>query len=154
MLFLFLLDSCACLGLWFSCLMSTFAPSLVCYCCCGSAVVALTRGDMSAWVPGLIAATRLIVFLCYSLIDSLDSRGIPTGTQRQTNLGGQSITDARVTAQHSCWLRFSGNACVCVLYESVSVWKTLLIVPSLSVLTGIFCQSPSTCFDVILSITV
>lgn len=102
-------------GLWYCCLMRRGSPysGLVGFCCCASAVAALTRGDMSVWVPGLIAATGPIVFLCSTLIDSPRSRGIPTGTQRQTNLGGQSITDARVTAQRSGWLRISGNVGVC-----------------------------------------
>lgn len=62
----------------------------------------LTRVDVRLCVPGLIAATWLIVFLSSPRIDFPDSGGIPTGTQRQTNLGGQSITDAKVAAQPSC----------------------------------------------------
>lgn len=76
--------------------------------------------------PGLIAATGLIVFLCYAVIDSLDYRRIPTGTQRQTKLGGQSITDAGATAQHSCWLAFPGKACVCVFVLGESVRHLML----------------------------
>lgn len=109
--FLFLLVSCGCQGP----LIPLFNEQrLACFCCCLSAVAALTRGDTQVWVPGLIAAAGLIVFLCSTLIDSPDSGGIPSGTQRQTNLGGQSIADGRVSAQHSVWLRFPRNVCVYV----------------------------------------
>lgn len=51
--FLFLLVSCGCQGP----LIPLFNEQrLACFCCCLSAVAALTRGDTQVWVPGLIAA--------------------------------------------------------------------------------------------------
>lgn len=89
-----------------------------------AAAATLTRRDTRVRVPGLIAATWLIVLPCSALIDSLDSGrewgGNPVGTQRQTNLGVQSIADARVTAVqrplvrilYAC-VRVSFRVCVC-----------------------------------------
>lgn len=76
--------------------LSSHSLCVVCLCFCVSAALVLTIRDMLLWVPGLIAAAGLIVFQCYSLIDSLDSRG-GSHQHPQTNKFGRTINNGSKT---------------------------------------------------------